>query len=102
MGGKYGMKTLVKLKPKYTINKIHEILCQTIDSGYDIETKGSSVLCRVSLKTIRILRLYEFWDKVTITKDRHGDLWFEVPFANNRQTYMYNNMFLASSHANKS
>ena len=51
------MKTSVKLKSKYTINKIHEILCQTVDSGYDIETQGSSVLCRISLKTMRILRL---------------------------------------------
>ena len=86
------MKTSVKLKSKYTINKIHEILCQTVDSGYDIETQGSSVLCRISLKTMRILRLYEFWDKVKITKDKHGESWFEVPFSNNRQSYMYNNL----------
>ena len=94
------MKTSVKLKSKYTINKIHEILCQTVDSGYDIETQGSSVLCRISLKTMRILRLYEFWDKVKITKDKHGESWFEVPFANNRQSYMYNNLKRYEVYAN--
>ena len=77
---------------KYTIDNIHEVLCQTVESGYDIETQGSSLFCRVTLKALKVLRLYEFWDIVKVKEDYRGELWFEIVFANNNKTYMYNRL----------
>lgn len=86
------LKTTVKLPAIYDITKIHEVLCQNVNSGYDIETSGSSVLCKLTMKSLKILRLYEHWDNVTVKEDIRGELWFEIPFSNNKRTYMYNHL----------